>query len=175
MEEIKVEVENEKTGEIKEVEQEDFLKYLVGPHGVKSREVEEKDIERVINESHIMLNLCFCKIGMYPGGEAVAHSQINKEDPLRFFVLNNGNIIINPVISRHTNSKVTSKEGCLDFPNRLMIDVDRYWKIEIDYKTFDEVDGKTVMVDMHTGLKGKEAFICQHELDHFEGRFIYRD
>ena len=72
----------------------DFLKHYVEPHRKVSVEVTEKDIPRVMEDAHILYNLCFTQRGLYyRGGWAVAHPQITKKKPLRFFVIHDKRLI----------------------------------------------------------------------------------
>lgn len=149
----------------------DFNKYYVPPHEKKSREVTEADLPKVIEDSHILYNLCYTKTGIYPGAFAVAHPQIDDKDPLRFFVTHDQKIIINPVIVRHTKHTVDSVEGCLTFPYLKPITVKRYNKCEVECYGLTK-DGK--MGERITlSLSGREAKIFQHEIDHFESVYVY--
>jgi peptide deformylase len=165
----------EKPKEEKKQEPVDFLKNYVAPHNKKSREVKEEDLEVVVRDAHILYNLCFTQRGPYCGGFAVAHPQINDEDPLSFFVTSEKEIIINPVITNHTKVFIKSEEGCLSFPDRLEIDVDRYNKCTVKYKTLKfNGDGTVVLSEeMEENLSGKRSKIFQHELQHFLGKNIY--
>lgn len=161
----------EKTQKDEIVYLKDFLKHYVKPHRKKARNVESTDLPTVIRDSHILYNLCFTRQGNQAGALAVAHSQINDKDPLRFFVIADKNLIINPVITRHTKSLVKSEEGCTTYPDEKMIEVDRWNKCEVDYQTL-ELDGKLTEVK-HENLDGKMAKIFQHEIDHLDARYIY--
>jgi peptide deformylase len=155
---------------------EKLLKRYVKPHQKISREVEEADLERVIEEAVIMHDLCYIPIGKTNGGCAVAHQQIDDKDPLRFFVIrDSGKIIINPKIVNHTKSLVDSKEGCLSFSEEYPIIVQRWNKIEVEYQTLGpgEEEDSVVLVDVKEGVSGRDAKIYQHELDHFDCKYIY--
>jgi len=156
-------------------EPKDFVKYYVPPHRKISREVTEKDLNRVKEDGHILYNLCFTQRGPhYKGGFAVAHPQITKKDPLRFFVIYDKRIIINPVIVNHTNSTVDSEEGCLTYPDKPMITVQRWNKCEVEYQVFGEKDDKLVLSEkIKQNLSGKDAKIFQHEIDHLDAKYIY--
>lgn len=149
----------------------DFLKYYVEPHKKKSREVKEKDLKRVIDDAHIMYNLCYTQRGIYPGGFAVAHPQITKKDPLRFFVTKDKQVIINPKIIRHTQVTVDSVEGCLSYPLLPMRTVQRWNKCEVEYHTLTP-EGE-ISDRLTINLSGKDSKIYQHELDHLDGKYIY--
>lgn len=143
---------------------------IITPHCKKSREVIEKDLNRVRKAIDGMVKLCNTPIGMFQGGYAVAHCQVEKKDPLKFFVTNRGEVIINPVITRHTNQIIKKKEGCLSYADKGMIEVDRYNKCEVDYTTLDEfpkiIKGK---------IDGINSQIFQHEIQHFDGDYIFKD
>lgn len=152
-------------------EAKDFLKYYVEPHYKVSRDVKDKDLKRVVEDSHIMFNLCFTKRGNFQGAFAIAHPQINKKDPLRFFVTKDKEIIINPVMIRHTEVAVFGMEGCLSWPDREMVNVPRYHKCEFEYYSLTpeyKLTGKLLRK-----LSGLDAKIFQHELDHLDAKFIY--
>lgn len=148
-----------------------FTDRYVKPHHKISREVKNSDLKRVLVEAHVLYNLCYCQIGLYSGGEAVAHPQIDDKDPLRFFVTKNKKIVINPEILRHSNYEVDREEGCLSFPDRKMIMVKRWQKCDVRYYTIEK-DGDTLIV-VNEKLSGKEAQIFQHECQHLGGMSIF--
>ena len=149
----------------------DLLKYYVDPHKKISVEVKEKDLSKVIEDAKLMYALCFVQRGLYPGALAIAHQQVNNKNPLRFFITNKKEIVINPIITRHTNDTVDSKEGCMSFPDNSQIIVQRYNKCEIKYQTIFE--DKKELIDQECSLSGMEAKICQHEIDHFDCQYIF--
>mgnify|MGYP000922329826 FL=1 len=130
-----------------------------------------------MDDAHIMYNLCYTQIGIHPGGFAVAHPQIDKKDPLRFFVTKDKEIIINPEITNHTKVAVDRLEGCLSFPMNNPITVKRFNKIEATFQTIkpDDLNKKMILSDkIKISLNGVEAQIFQHEIDHFEGKYIFK-
>ena len=149
----------------------DFLQYYVQPHKVKSSTVESKDLDTVIKDSHILYNLCFTVTGRYAGGFAVAHPQINDKDPLCFFVTALKEVVINPKMIRHTQVTVDRQEGCLTYPLMPMTEVKRYNKCEVEYSLLTE-DGQ-IGPRVKENLSGKRAEMFQHELDHFDAKYIY--
>ena len=151
----------------------DFVKHYVKPHKKISRPVTKDDLTKVIEDAHILFNLCYSQHGMYPGGYAVAHSQINDTDPLRFFVTNQREIIINPVIVRHTAVKVDNEEGCLSFPDRTPIMVPRWNKCEVEFVTIDTTKDSGFSDLIKVQLSSKIARIFQHEVDHMDAIYIY--
>lgn len=158
---------------------EDITKRLVAPHKGVSRDVTNDDIDRVMIDAQIMMDILYTPVGIYSQGVGLAHPQIDDKDPLRFFVLSNGMIIINPEIVNKTNSPVDSTEACLTFPNNTPINVPRSHKITLKYQTvkMEEVDGKNkfVLTDFKTDpVSGNMAKICQHEIDHLFGKYIYK-
>lgn len=154
--------------------QKELIKNYVSPHKKISRDVLDTDIERVVKDAHIMYNLCFCLRGICFGGEAVAHSQINDKDPLNFFVTKNKKIVINPEITRHSNYTVEKIEGCLSFPDKRPINVNRWQKCDVKYATIGERDGQPIIIqNVVEKLSGKEAEVFQHEIDHCKGILIF--
>lgn len=179
--------ENGEEKEIKEKPQEasaemkipedSVLARLVAPHELKSRQVTKEDIDCVVNDSKILYEICFTVFGPYHGAYAMHHSQIDAKDPLNFFVTADRQIIINPVITRHTNYTVDSKEGCVTFPNSIWEIVPRWHKIEVEYITImsdPDNEGKFKFSNVIAeDWSGKDAKIFQHEFDHGEGKYIY--
>jgi peptide deformylase len=145
-------------------------KYYVKPHKKKSRLVLPKDIKRVLHDAKTLHSLCSMPVGIHSGGLAVAHSQITKNDPLNFFVIQNGEIIINPKIVRHTKHTIDSEEGCLSFPDLTRKTVQRWNKCEVQYQ---KIEGNRLSELISENLTGIRAKIFQHEIDHAECKYIY--
>lgn len=145
--------------------------FIIKPHNTKSREVKDEDMERVLADAKLMIDYCQNPPKEFKVIVALGHSQITKKDPLKFFVTSEGKIIINPVILLHTRHTVDSLEGCVTFPNKPNITVQRYNKCEVEYfivnkdKEIEKVTEK---------LNGLDARMFQHEIDHFEAKYIYK-
>ena len=154
----------------KEEKQIDYMSYYVDPHEEVSRDVTDKDIERIKKDAEIMVNMCFVQRGIFPSAYALADQQITKKDPLRFFAFNNGVVIINPVIVRHTRHTIDSEEGCLSFPDNKPITVQRWNKCEVE---FQEIEGDRLGEKQTKNLSSIEAKIFQHEIQHFDGSYIF--
>jgi len=156
----------------------DITKRIVPPHDKKSRLVTEADLDRVVEETKILFRLCYTPVGLYKAAHAMHHSQIDDKDPLNFFVLATQFIVINPVITRHTNTFVDSLEACMTFPDKEQIVVPRWHKIEVDYVTImvdpDNKEKFKLSSVQHQHISGQSAFVFQHELDHGESKYIYQ-
>lgn len=157
-----------------------YLKRYVAPHKKVSREVTDADIERVMKEGETMLILCSIPRGIYGNIAAIAHPQIDDVDPLRFFVLVNGMLIVNPQVLNHTNVPVFKTEGCLSFPEEPMKQlVPRYHKITVSYQTLirkqsaEDVGEIVLSSPQIVDLKGAEAQVFCHEIDHLNAVYIY--
>ena len=154
------------------------LARLVKPHSKKSRQVTDKDIKRVVEEAKILHEICFLPTGKYNGAYAMHHSQIDDKDPLSLFVTASHKIIINPVITRHSGYTVDSKEGCVTFPDKEQVVVQRWQKMDLDFVTImvDPENEKKFKLSsiMHGSLSGPEAFIFQHEIGHGDAEYIYQ-
>lgn len=74
-------------------------------------------------------------------------------------------VYINPSIIRHGNDIEDSIEGCLSFPDRF-VSRTRYRVIDVEYQ--DEI-GRF----FNRTLKGIDARVFQHELDHLDGICIF--
>ena len=142
---------------------------LIKPHRINSIEVTKKDIKRIKKDSEEMYKLCHTPIGLFRGGFAVAHCQITDKKPLRFFVMFNGQTIINPEITIHTKVKQAHNEGCLSYSDRKETVTMRWNKCLVKFQIL--VDDK--FVEKEKELKGIEAKVFQHEIDHFNSVYIY--
>lgn len=155
----------------------ELLSRYVPPHNKKSRDVTNADVDRVISEGEVMLALCSIPRGFYSEIAALAHSQIDDKDPLRFYVRPTGELIINPLIISHTKVPVfKDQEGCLSYPNEPMKTmVPRYNKVDIRYQTLKPgPDGKLVLTEPTVAyLNGNPAWEAQHECSHLNGFNLY--
>lgn len=159
------------------ITEEEAKKRIVAPHDKKSRPVTEKDLKRVIEDVKVMYRLCFTPNGLYKGAYAVHHSQIDDKDPLNFFVTADSKIVMNPVITNHSNYTKDSKEACMTFGIEPMTTVQRWQKIEVEYITImidpEDKEKFTVSSPIQASLSGFEAYVFQHEVDHGEKKYIY--
>jgi len=147
----------------------------VKPHKKVSRAVSMQDLELVATDAEVMIRMCREQHGVHMAAFAIAHSQINDADPLRFFVLANGMVILNPVITRHTNVPMNKEEGCMSFPDLGKTTLPRYTTIEVEYALLIKLGGRPAFSKKHQEkLKGMEAQIWQHEVDHMNGKYIYK-
>lgn len=149
----------------------DFTQFLVKPHKNKSRDVTEDDIQRVMNDSKVMYNLCHSQIGLYPSFYAICSPQIDDKDPLKLIVFASKELVINPKMINHTKFLLEKNEGCASFADRAPNKVMRYNKITVEYQTLTP-EGKLSEV-ITQGFNGLTAEIWQHELDHLEGKYVY--
>lgn len=152
---------------------------IVKPHTKKSRPVTEGDVNNIQDDIQALYLLCTTPVGIYRGAFAMAHSQINDTDPLQLFVMNNMLIVCNPVITRHSGYTKDHDEACVTFADRKMTTVQRWQKIEVTYQTVmvDPLDEKKFMLSgpITENLSGMAAFIIQHEMDHADAVYIYKD
>lgn len=140
-------------------------------NNVVSREVTNDDLDRVIEEGMILHRLCNLPFGPFTGAVVLSHSQIEKNDPLRFFVGQNGTIIINPKITRHTSHKELKQEGCYRFPDQPKRFAERFYRIEWEYDMISVDDeGKKVLIHGSGDQKGSNAQAAQHMIDHMDAR-----
>lgn len=137
---------------------------IITPHKNISRPVTEADIARVIEDAQKM------QAHVVEKCVALAHCQVESKDPLRFFVTKNREIVINPIITRHSGYTVDSVEGCMTYPDNAPITKQRWRKVEVEYQTIQ--DGKLTAVES-SEYKGLQAAIFQHEINHFDAIYCY--
>jgi peptide deformylase len=157
---------------------EESMKYIqryVPAHKKPSRWVTERDIDHVMSEGQVMLELCRIPHGTYGEANAIAHTQIDDKDPLRFFVTNSGLVMINPLILSHTKFSDTKKEGCMSYPAEPMTMVPRFNKVTVRYQMLiKNDDGKPdISKPQEITYNGKLAEVFQHETQHLNGVNIY--
>lgn len=151
------------------------VQLLAGQCKKHSRAVTEADMERVAHDADIMVDICREPRGKYPNAYALAHCQVNHEDPLRFFVTIDGRVIINPKIIEKHGEKQQNLEGCYSFPHRCERKISRHMKIFASYSELRRNKKGELEVKE---TKRKEfvedwARVFQHEIDHFNGKAIY--
>lgn len=111
---------------------------------------------------------------------ALHHSQISS-DPYNFFVVNpltfgeKGHevmVVVNPkILEKDLSTRFKVREGCMSFPFRNGIEVNRYKKIKVSYQV-PSADGKK-MIRKEEEIEGFMAQIFQHEVQHANGSHIY--
>lgn len=148
---------------------------IIKPHNILSREAIEADIPRIKKDAEKMANILANKkgeLGIHPAGYALAHSQVEENDPLRFFVSSDGVVVINPKIISHTNFEQPHKEGCLTYnwDGCYHVNVPRWNKITVELRVLRDKGWSEVVTETFNGLQSK---IFQHEIDHFNGNYIY--
>lgn len=159
-----------------------FVDRYVGPHKKPARNVTEDDLNRITKgkgtpeapgEMTVMYALCYTKRGPYASAYAIAHPQIDDKDPLAFFVTREGHVIINPKIKRKTKHQLLRKEGCMTFPDRVPVHVERSYRLEVEYQTIDENNQLSTPEVLE--VKGQMAQVFQHEIDHLNGECVYNE
>lgn len=151
----------------------DFRKRLVKPHKKKSKKVTDKDLPKLLEDAHVMYNLCHTQIGPIPGSYAIHHAQIENKHPLNFFVTVDKEIVINPKIIRHTEVAVDRIEGSTSHPYNPPIKVKRFNKVEVELSNLNN-DGTIGPVYIKK-LSGIDAQIYQHLTDLGKAKYIYED
>lgn len=146
----------------------------VPPHRVVSRPVTPEDFQRVFDDGVKMYAMCWMTFGINKSAHAIAHPQIEKKDPLRFFIDKHGDVYINPVVTRHSSTARPKEEGCMSFPFMKARRVPRYYRLEVEYWTFDEDKPELTLIGpLKKELKGLQAEIWQHELDHLDAKYVF--
>ena len=153
---------------------------IVEPHNIVSRPVESKDLNRVVKDALEMIKLCYEPNPGFSTAYAIAHCQVEAKDPLRFFVvipeLYEPMIIINPEITQHTKVTIDSEEGCVSYPERGKVIVQRHNKVEVQYLSVErDGDLLTTAENRSDSLGGRIARVFAHEIDHMNSVYIYKE
>jgi peptide deformylase len=161
---------------------------VIAPHTVVSREVTADDLQRVVDDAQEMMNICTILLSeeerKFKEILALAHSQVTKDDPLRFFIVPKythtdvrhlPNIICNPEIVTQTKYQGFKKEGCVTFPGRMNNYVARSHKIRVMFTSILRGEDGTLQFGHPEFLdaSGVTAQVFAHELDHFSGKYIF--
>lgn len=140
----------------------------------QSRKVLPEDMERVRSLIPEMHKLCLEPLGYFKNGAyALAHCQVDQDDPLRFFVLMDGTTVINPQIIKRLGNPFRNEEGCMSKADTTcLLGVQRYKKIIVGFTGLESHDGQEEQGKVME-IGGLLALIFQHEIDHMNGRHIY--
>lgn len=145
---------------------------IIAPHDRKSEKVIKGDLEKVIEDGYQMQKLLKQLEDKGAKPLALAHCQVEKDMPLRFFVVDPHVkgwkyplLIINPEIVTIGKPHWTN-ESCLWFPNRPPIKALRYDEIKATFYDIELNKHYAFFKDLH-------AQMFQHEVDHMEGKTIY--
>lgn len=120
------------------------------------------EIAHLVSE---MFTLCHQPLGHFPSAIALAHCQVEHRHPKKFFVMHDGEVVINPRIleSQHPTTHI---EGCMSFAFRGSKKVQRFQQLTVEYMN----DKDEIVMESVEGLR---AFVFQHEIDHMNGKAIY--
>jgi len=165
------------------------MKIILPPHKKCSSKV--KNYEDIFDEAKEicknMQNGSFIVPGSkYNSCYAVAHCQVSYK-PLRFFIINpmtgleiiktlGGLAIINPrILSKDKSTAIMSKEGCLSFPFRNERKVKRFNKIIVTYDFIKDLKDGDIYNMQEIEIVGLTAIVFQHELEHLNGKNIWKN
>lgn len=139
---------------------------------------DHKAIETVAKE---MAALCAKPRGNYEQGFSIAHTQVEAEDPQRFFVVHDQlikdkifkhQVIMNPeILEVDEDSRTLLKEACMSVPHRDPKKIRRYTRIKVRY----QVPGLFGLKWVKEDVSEIKAQMFQHEIDHMDGKNIYWD
>ena len=146
---------------------------IIEPHTVLPREVTEEDIPRIIHDASRMMAACYVNHGKFGGALAVAHTQITKENPLKFFVTKDGLIVVNPEIVNHTKTPIKNLEGSISFPNKGIKQVERYNKVTVKFAALVNIDGEPKFEHGTENITRTASKVFQHAIDNLNGKYIY--
>jgi len=134
--------------------------------GLDNREALHQVAEEVPNGTNMSVLLhVMWRIMDNNKGIGLAAPQIGES--VRVIIMDTGttsHAIINPVITRRNLGKGLSEEGCLSYPG-LRVKMKRYKQITV--KGFTD-NWEPIKLK----LRGLDAFVVQHEIDHLDGKTI---
>lgn len=149
------------------------MDYVEDPHKTSVKKVEQSQYHQIVKLAQQMLPLLSQPRGKYEGGGlAVSHCQVEKDNPLAFFVTLGGSVIVNPRLTKHGSYKKIGREGCLSYSDQEPAKVPRYHKCQVSF-TLLEGDESVEEFENYQ-LSGNEARLFQHEIDHMQGVSIYQ-
>lgn len=97
----------------------------------------------------------------YGAGRAIAAPQVGVSKRLIVLNIDQPIAIINPMLSRLSDDKMTLWDDCMSFPN-LLVRLERHRSCRLQFKDLDWQD--------HTwDLEGDLSELIQHEYDHLDG------
>ena len=143
------------------------------PHNTPSRWVRAVDIDKVMADGKDLVAMCNLPRGIYSGISALTHSQMDNKDPLRFFVLTNGMVILNPIIFAHTKVTVDKSECCMSHcDEKIKEKIPRYNKISVMYQTLakDEKGEIVLSKPVTEQLSGGQAHMFEHKVGHLNAK-----
>ena len=128
--------------------------------GILRRPAEVVPLEEVPNLQELIADMIETTVATRALGLAAPQVGV----PMQLFVLNDGTVYINPVITM-TSGRVTSYgEGCLS--------VGEFYNIKrFRYVTIKYVDEKGNFKTIKPHRK-RHSIVCQHEIDHLKGVLI---
>ena len=119
--------------------------------------------DQIKSETFSQIGSAMLDILRNEGGIGLSANQVGL--PLNMCVLdletNNPMILLNPRITKTSNAKEPSKEGCLSLPG-CIVTVQRYKEVLVEY---EDVTGETVELQ----ADGLLSHCLQHEIDHLNG------
>lgn len=165
------------------------MKIIIPPHLRPAKKVE--DYKEMFNEAKQILKGVQSRKFSIPGSKyndcfAMAQPQVS-DNPLRYFVLNpytankailelGGLVIINPrIVSKDKQSKTISKEACMSYPFRDQKKVKRFNNITVTYDVISDTNKPKIVKVNEKNISGLTAFIFQHELEHLNGKSIWKN
>lgn len=120
-----------------------------------------------------MVELCTQPVGKFPAAHAIAHCQVEEDNPLRFFVCIEGFAVVNPRIIEKSEPFMHT-EGCYSFPYRDPKKVRRFNRVKVEY--IEVKKGKMFGWSIKKRVReftDLQACIYQHEIGHFNCHTIY--
>lgn len=152
-------------------QEQQLVPYLETPS--VGRPVTDEDVPRILEAGQEMIDLCFMPYGKYLGSLIITHTQIEDKDPLNFFVVNSGEVIVNPKVVKHTEKPVDKMISSNVKPFADPKEVPVYNKIEIEYQSIS-TEKKLTKVKTQS-LSGNGSAYTQVAIAMLKGKHIHMD
>lgn len=136
---------------------------------IKTEEVDEENIEEKIKLTEEMVKFCADN-----GGAGLAAPQVGINEKIVVWAFNDNYLqaCFNPIYYPDSNKKTNTIEGCLSYPERNFY-MERYKYIRAVYYLPNK--DKNGLIKVAKKMRGEEAIVFQHEVDHLYGKTIFTE
>jgi peptide deformylase len=120
-------------------------------------------IDQIQSDTFSQIGSSMLKVLREKGGIGLSANQVGL--PLNMCVVelssSDPKIMLNPRVTKQSDTMVESREGCLSLPGAIVI-VNRHKNVTVEY---EDVDAKTQTIEASDLL----SCVLQHEIDHLKG------
>lgn len=119
--------------------------------------------DQITGDTYRQIGASMLEILRKRGGIGLSANQVGLPLNMCVVELNDSDpkMMLNPRITKRSDKKVNSREGCLSLPGAV-VTVSRHEKVTLEY---EDVTGETIVLE----AEGLLSCCIQHELDHLSG------